>query len=69
MLAGSGTITLAQLLTAERYSHLTHPCSKCGAVVWLTKNTPQDENGRAICSDCNRNQITEQVFSQRKNAA
>jgi hypothetical protein len=36
----SGTVTLAELLTAKNYSQLTHPCAICRKPVWLTNNTP-----------------------------
>jgi len=55
----SGIVTLAELLTAKNYSQLTHPCAICRKPVWLTNNTPTDDNGRAVHEGCQRSQILE----------
>ena len=48
----SGTITLAELLTAKNYSQLTHPCAICNQPVFLTRNTPKTNSGRAVHQSC-----------------
>ncbi len=55
----SGTVTLAELLTAKNYSQLTYPCAICRKPVWLTNNTPTDDNGRAVHEDCPQSQHLE----------
>ncbi len=50
----SAPITLAEILSGKRYANLTHPCGLCGEPVFLMKNTPRDENGRALHESCRR---------------